>query len=263
MFKVLMCRPTYFGIEYEINPWMSLDKTTQPVDPLRAYTQWAALRDSIDHHGEVVLIDEVQGLPDMVFTANGGYVRGEVAIVPNFKHKERQPESAVFEDYFFENGYDVKFINSVAYEGQGDHLQDAFGRHWMGSGFRSDILAYAHLSQILQTYVTPLTLVDPRFYHLDTCFCPLPYGELMWYPNAFDSESKYLIRKNFHNRIELSEDDAVKFAANTLCLGRDLFMPEGSEVATKLQNMSYYVHEFDLSEFMKSGGASKCLTLTL
>ena len=32
----------------------------------------------------------------------------------------------------------------------------------------------------------PLELVDPRFYHLDTCFCPVAPGVAIYYPGAFD-----------------------------------------------------------------------------
>jgi N-dimethylarginine dimethylaminohydrolase len=35
-----MCRPTYFAVDYAINPWMD---PTKPVDVDRAVAQWTSL----------------------------------------------------------------------------------------------------------------------------------------------------------------------------------------------------------------------------
>ena len=40
------------------------------------------------------------------------------------------------------------------------------------------------LAKLLDVEVLPLKLADPRFYHLDTCFCPLANGYTLYFPAA-------------------------------------------------------------------------------
>src|SRR5689334_23259871 len=69
---VLMCRPEYFAVAYEINPWMH---TTVPVDRRLAIKQWETIARTYETLGHnVEFVDPVVGLPDMVFTANSGLV---------------------------------------------------------------------------------------------------------------------------------------------------------------------------------------------
>src|SRR5262249_14442220 len=70
--RILMCRPDYYGIEYEINPWMDRKVAS---DPSTSLGQWLALRDTLLGLGvRVETLDPVAGLPDLVFTANAGLV---------------------------------------------------------------------------------------------------------------------------------------------------------------------------------------------
>src|SRR5438067_525174 len=72
MRRYLMCRPTYFAVDYAINPWMD---PTAPVDVDRALAQWTTLLETYRALGHTVdLIDPIPGLPDMVFAANGATV---------------------------------------------------------------------------------------------------------------------------------------------------------------------------------------------
>src|SRR5437763_8547082 len=75
--RLLMCPPDHFDVVYEINPWMHTD---DGVDVTLARTQWRALQSVYRNLGyEIDSIDGEPGLPDMVFTANGGLVIGEKA----------------------------------------------------------------------------------------------------------------------------------------------------------------------------------------
>ena len=102
--SVLMCSPDYFDIEYEINPWMSTD---DQVNPEEAKKQWQNLHRIYTKQlgWEVKLIDPVEGLPDMVFTANGALVVGGKVALPTFRQPDRQPETAKFETWFRKAGY--------------------------------------------------------------------------------------------------------------------------------------------------------------
>jgi N-Dimethylarginine dimethylaminohydrolase len=121
----------------------------------------------------------VPGLPDLVFTANAGVVVGNKAVPSRFRYPERQREEAYFEDWFRGQGYEVVTLDSGHFfEGAGDLL--GFPDTWFG-GYRqrSDIHVFSTLSDWFHREVIPLELVDNRFYHLDTCLCPLSGGELL------------------------------------------------------------------------------------
>jgi N-dimethylarginine dimethylaminohydrolase len=258
MKHLMMCRPDYFDVSYEINHWMhdNIDK----VDKTLAIQQWNKLYATLSEYATIKLIRSVNRMPDLVFTANAGIIQDGTAILSRFNTKERQQEEIPFHYWFLDNGY--KSIQPKSkYEGEGDHLRDNLGRHWMGSGFRTEKDAGPELEKILDIKINVLELVDPRWYHLDTCFCPLPNGEIMWYPKAFSKKSQKLIRASFDEGIEVGLQDALLFCCNCICIGNDLFLPQHSDAIEDLELLHYNIHEFDLSEFLKAGGAAKCLVL--
>ena len=253
-----MCRPLHFDVRYDINPWMTDQIGT--VDKISAITSWYGLFDALGRVADVIVMDGNKDCPDMVFTANAGFVLGNKFALSKFATPERQPEEQYFQTHFSERGYTV-FQPTHAYEGEGDHLVDSFDRHWVGSGFRTTKLVRKSLEGFLEVELTFLKLIDPRWYHLDTCFCPLPHNELMWYPAAFSDKSQKLIRESFVKTYDVSEEDALKFACNCVVVGKDLFMPRYTEVQQSLEQAGYRVHHFDLGEYLKAGGSAKCLTL--
>ncbi len=256
--KVLMCRPDHFDVTYDINHWMH-DQIGQ-VDKSRAVTQWYELAFALSRVADVHMMNGVQDLPDLVFTANAGFIQGDMAVLSRFSTEERQPEEDVFAKWFLYHKYNLFRIASK-YEGEGDHLRDSLGHHWMGHGFRTEKDAAKELSKLLNCHINTLEMVDPRWYHLDTCFCPLPNGEVMWAPHAFSDASKELIRKSFGTSIEVSLEDALLFCCNCVCIGDTLFMQGGSQVVDKLRALGYTVWEGEFGEFIKSGGSAKCLVL--
>lgn len=258
MNKILMCTPTHFQVSYEINPWMI--SNIGQVDNKKANDQWNTLFNELAKHSIIYLIDTIEDCPDLVFTANGGFISNNTAILSKFSTIERRNEEPIFGSWFASKGYDV-YKPSYNYEGEGDHLIDNNNRHWLGSGFRTDTRVAAELEDILNTDINVLELTDPRWYHLDTCFCPLPDGEILWYPDAFSKSSRDLIYSSFQKSIEVSEKDALLFACNCVVLGNHLFLPKGSDVWKQLESIGYTIHEFELGEFIKSGGAAKCLVL--
>ena len=178
MSRLLVCPPDFFGIEYEINPWMRLSNR---VDHQQAVRQWYELMRVFEQDLHVALerMAPVPGLPNLVFTANAGIVVGRTAVVSRFRYPERQREEAHFEGWFRAQGYDVMTLQeSLYFEGAGDLL--GFPDYWFG-GYRqrSDIRVFPILSERFYREIIPLELVDSRFYHLDTCFCPLSGGELL------------------------------------------------------------------------------------
>ncbi|QAU33146.1 arginine deiminase-related protein [Janthinobacterium sp. 17J80-10] len=264
--RYLMCTPEHFCVDYVINPWMQGNVAACSNDLARR--QWQALADAIGAVAEVDRIAGEPGVPDMVFTANAGLVLGNTFILSRFRHIERQPEEAYFEAWFRGQGFNVQRLAlPLAFEGAGDALLDR-GQQllWLGHGHRSSAECAPALSDLLDIEVEALRLVDPRFYHLDTCLCPLEGGYLMYYPGAFDADSRDRIRARVPaaRRIEVDDADALAFACNAVNSGRHVFLNRASSVlAQRLASHGFVVHQTPLGEFMKAGGSAKCLTLKL
>ncbi|MBD1850660.1 TIGR00300 family protein [Leptolyngbya sp. FACHB-711] len=262
--RFLMCSPDHYDVDYVINPWMEGNVHKSSRD--RAVEQWQKLYHVIKDHAIVDLVTPQNGVPDMVFTANAGLVLEKTAVLSRFYHKERQGEEPFFQQWFEEHGFTVHTLpKDLPFEGAGDALLDREGRWlWAGYGFRSELDAHPYLANWLDIEVLSLRLMDERFYHLDTCFCPLVDGYLLYYPPAFDSYSNRLIEMRVpeSKRIAIEEADAVNFACNAVNIDRTIIMNKASaELKRRLEAIGFQIVETPLTEFLKAGGAAKCLTL--
>lgn len=262
MARFLMCPPDYYGVEYEINPWMHLKN---PADHELAVKQWNVLYEILDSIPgvEIELMQPRERLPDMAFTANGGLVRGDLFISSRFRHPERQGESPYFEEWFAEHGYRMERLpEDLRFEGAGDVLK-AGGVWFGGYYFRSDARAIATVSGILQEEVLPLRLVDERFYHLDTCFCAIG-NTAMYYPGAFDEYALTVLKDRFPDGIEVEHEEAKDFVCNAVAVGsRVVLNAAAPKLCGELSSRGFECIPVGLSEFIKSGGSAKCLTLAL
>jgi len=262
--RFLMCAPDHYDVDYVINPWM--EGNIHKSSPDRAVEQWHGLFHLIKDRAQVDLVQPQKGVPDMVFTANAGLILGNTVVLSRFFHKERQGEEPYFKAWFEQQGHTVyELPKDLPFEGAGDALLDREGRWlWAGYGFRSELDSHPYLAKWLDIEVLSLRLMDERFYHLDTCFCPLTDGYLLYYPPAFDAYSNRLIemRVPAAKRIAIEEADAVNFACNTVNIDRIVIMNKTSEaLKQRLIDANFVVLETPLSEFIKAGGAAKCLTL--
>jgi lysine-ketoglutarate reductase/saccharopine dehydrogenase-like protein (TIGR00300 family) len=262
--RFLMCAPDHYDVDYVINPWMegNIHKSSRD----RAVEQWNKLYNVIKNHAIVDLVPPEKGWPDMVFSANAGLVLGENVVLSRFLHKERQGEEPYFQQWFENNGFNVYTLpKDLPFEGAGDALLDREGRWlWAGYGFRSELDSHPYLAKWLDIEVISLRLMDERFYHLDTCFCPLANGYLLYYPGAFDSYSNRVIEMRVapEKRIAIKEADAVNFACNAVNVESIVIMNKASDsLKSRLAEVGFQVIETPLTEFLKAGGAAKCLTL--
>jgi N-dimethylarginine dimethylaminohydrolase len=260
-----MCPPTYFlSIDYEINPWM---KKGTDCNNNTAVERWNELVGIIKNLGaEVHTMEPQKGQPDIVFTANAALIYKNTAVLSKFRPPERQPEEKFYADWLADKGFNVEILpDGMSFEGAGDAL---FSGDTLYSGYipRSDISAHTYISSLLKIRVISLELADPRFYHLDTCFCPLSDGHLLYYPQAFDKYANIIIEKEFpeEKRIAVTEEEARGFACNAVNIGKSvIFNKTTDRLKNALKEKGFNSYEVDLAEFMKAGGSAKCLTLKL
>ncbi|MDQ7020663.1 MAG: amidinotransferase [Candidatus Dojkabacteria bacterium] len=233
MAKILMCSPEFFDIQYEINPWMDINKKTEKSESKR---QWQNLHDKFISLGhEVSVMDGVEGLPDIVYV-DCGVLYKDTFIPSNFLYPERQPESEYFSEWFKSNGFKIRNIDKIYnFEGHGDTLF-AGEKLFFGYGFRSSIEAQFKINQALyelgKVKVVPVELIDSRFYHLDTCFCPLNETEAFYFPGAFSEKARSILQDEI-NLIPVDEDEAGLFCCNAVVLGKDILMPAGARKIKK------------------------------
>ncbi|SON61712.1 hypothetical protein MSIMFI_03229 [Mycobacterium simulans] len=258
--RYAMTPPTYFGVEYAINPWMDVGTR---VDVDVATAQWEQLRQTYLRLGHAVhLVEPMAGLPDMVYAANGGFIANDVAVVAKFRFAERAGESNAYAKWMSSVGYRPVFTRHVN-EGQGDLLM--VGEMVLGGyGFRTDMRAHAEIGRALTMPVISLELVDPRFYHLDTALAVLDDHTIAYYPPAFSAATQLQLHGMFPNAILVSSADAYAFGLNAVSDGRNVVLPAAATgFATQLAEAGFEPVGVDLSELLKGGGSIKCCTLEL
>jgi N-dimethylarginine dimethylaminohydrolase len=257
----LLCQPVDYDVRYKINPWMDPKRTPEK---MQARQQWQNLHHHLLRLGAwVEYVTHADGWPDMVFTANAGLVRGLDVVLSRFRHPERQGEEPFYRAWFESNGFNVLTVSAGSFEGEGDAL--FIGDTLVcGYGFRTDKETHAEVAGLLHVarYLS-VELVDPYFYHLDTCFCPLNESLALIYPGAFRQEDVARLEQEI-TLLRVSEADARHFVCNAVVLGNDVVLPAGcDETYQILAANGFRSYPIELSEFIKAGGAAKCLSLKL
>ena len=258
--SILMCRPEYFTVNYRINPWMHPE---QPTDTSLAVSQWEVLYQTyLDLGFDVHLIDPIDGLPDMVYAANGGFVIDGKAYGASFTHPQRQAEGPAYMDWFGANGFTVhepKFVN----EGEGDFLLvgDVI---LAGTGFRSSTDSHRELAELSGREVVSLELSNPSFYHVDTAIAKLDDTNIAYLESAFSEESLGELRRRFPDAIIASEEDAAVLGLNSYSDGYNIVISSRAKnFERQLRERGYNPIGVDLSELLLGGGGVKCCTLEL
>lgn len=263
--EVLMCDPTqYFRdgiIDYKINPHMSVGNT---VNGERARQQHETVQGIFKELGVSILkIQQAPGLSDMVFAANYGFPTDHRFIKANFKPPQRQREADISREFFKELNFRIlELPPEIHFEGQGDLLTIG-GRYFFGHGFRSDHQAKGWLEKYVESDIADLRLINPYYYHLDTCFAPLNEDTVVINPGAFEEEGLRKIHEQFSHVVETSEEDNKVLACNLVVVGKTVVIGKGitQELKDMLGKLRFSIIETPMGEFRKSGGSVKCLTL--
>jgi N-dimethylarginine dimethylaminohydrolase len=259
--RVLLCRPTYFTVDYVINPHM------QPytVDAKKAMQEWEGLVKTLESLNiKVDVIDQQPDVPDMVFATDQGIVRDGAILLANFRYPQRQKERIYYREWFRNNGFRLRSLSNIfPFEG-GDTLFFA-DMLFVGTGFRASVSSCEELAQKLGIDVMPLRLVDPFFYHLDMGFLPIDEKTAFYFPPAFSKNSQNLLKRLVPNLHELSDEEVHSYAANSFVSGKDIVISDETpnSFQDKLKEIGLTVHRVDVSEFKKAGGGIHCLINTL
>ncbi|MEO7026401.1 MAG: arginine deiminase-related protein [Caulobacteraceae bacterium] len=275
-------QPTYmmtdaqaFDVAYQINPWMKPDVWN--ADPAAhraaAVAGSRALAAALTAQGAAVrTIPAVAGQPDLVFPANAGIVLDGRVLAARFRHPERRGEEphflAAFEAMKAQGLLtEVAQIDGCFQEGAGDCIWDASrSLFWVGSGPRSTHESATIIARHFGQEVVHLPLATDQFYHLDTCFCPLSGGDILYYPRALTTEARRRLQDLVpaHLLIEASDEDAARFCVNAVSLGRTIIMADPAPtLRERLAARGYDVVGVDLAPFILSGGGAFCMTLRL
>lgn len=272
--EVLMVRPLHYSVEYVINPHMA-DQVGK-VDTIEAQNEWDLVRSLFDQIGmKVNIIEDQEGLPDMVFCANQSlpYIDegGKRHVFMSIMHADQRKEEVPYvEQWYRQHGFEMHYLDEKKvsdFEGCGDAIWHTGKRLlWGGYGYRSSMEAYETISDTFDVPIIALELIDESFYHLDTCFCVLDEQSALIYPEAFTKQGLELINKMFENIIEASKYEAEElFACNASCPdGRNVIIQQGcTDVNKNLRDLGFSVHEVSTYEFLKSGGSVFCMKMLL
>jgi N-dimethylarginine dimethylaminohydrolase len=259
---ILMCPPTHYGIEYEINPWMN---KARPADHKLANEQWLGLKSTLKSAGaRISEVRPINGLPDLVFTANAALMFKDRAVLAHFKHPQRQGEERYYRAWLETAGWKINYPpGGMFFEGAGDAL---FCGDTLYAGYRqrSDARGHQIIGELLGVRVLPLELVNSYYYHLDTCFCPLAPDEAIYFPDAFDDYGRRVLVENIPKLHAVAEEEARSFACNAVVVNKTVVTNTGCpELHKLLKSLGYEPIATPLSEFVKAGGSAKCLTLRL
>jgi N-dimethylarginine dimethylaminohydrolase len=263
--RYLMCPPRHFAVQYVINPWMNPDV---PVSVAVALRQWTELKHVYESLGHIVEVIQPQpGLPDMVFAANSGTVVDGRVLGARFRAEQRVDEAEHYRRWFLDHGYRDVVMPLAINEAEGDFAWT--GRLLLaGTGFRTDPAAHAEAQEVLGVPVVSLSLVDPRYYHMDTALFVLDDSPLApaiaYYPGAFSRGSREVLRRLFPDAVIATEADAACLGLNGVSDGRNVVLPvEATGLAAQLADRGYQPVMVDISELRKSGGGPKCCTMEL
>jgi N-dimethylarginine dimethylaminohydrolase len=269
--RVVLTTPTHFDVEYVINPHMA--ENVGAVQKEVAWQQWKALRatyTALDR--PPVVVNGQAGLPDMVFCANqtlpfyNPSTNSKGVVLSRMHSEHRADEVPYYARFFKDRGYRVETLPEdldADFEGMGDALwHPERALLWGGYGYRTSPEAYEALSTLLDLPIVALRLVDPDYYHLDTCLCPLDPDHALVAPQAFDETGRTLVDALFEHTIEVPDHEARhQFACNAHCPnGTHVLIQEGCEETNeKLRAHDFVPVELDTSEFLKAGGSVFCM----
>lgn len=275
--SVFLVKPDGFDLVAALNPHMRDQQgALHKIDKEKARQQWQKLVDVYQQLGMLVTLLECRSeYPDMVFCANQSFPfldrEGKPSVLlSNMRDDTRHLEVGSIGEQLQRRGVRLYHLPSrsqqTLFEGMGDALWVP-GRHLIcgGFGFRTDRSIYQDVHEITGAPIVLFELLNPKFYHLDTCLSLLDARTALACRAGFTDEGWQVLRALFPRIIEVStlEADAPGFACNAHCPDQQhVILQKGSvEVIAELKARGFTPLEVDTSEFIKSGGSVFCLKM--
>ena len=283
--KRLLIEPSTFKvlpIQDKQNPYIDIDHV---FDRTKVAAQHKALMAAIKKDTGIVyqLPTTKVPLPDIVFVANGGLslprLPKPLVLLPHMKWPQRKAELPFLREMFRTLGIaTIPFPTQEPFEGQAELKWFDGGRKAVGAyGFRSTHQAFRDLEVLFKKLYTdpPQILVLPLksadYYHLDVAM--LEYGhdhrvvdKCIVHRGAFspDSIKKLKAFLGADNVTVIETTDS--FCLNAFVDGGNLITHKITDPNAKAvleRKTGRRVIEVDTSEFEKSGGSVRCMTLDL
>ena len=280
---VLRCSPRFFFneiSEYSHNSVMAKAREAKvKIDLNRLMCEWQAISDWFGAGG--ISVEELaphDGMPDLVFTANGATAHNRRVIISRYRFPERRLESAVYEKFFRERDYEilndhVLFPEHIYFEGWGDVAR--FGRNLIFTyGVRSNLDALPWLQNLFpEKNIIAVKLADAEriergeieredamYYHGDLCIFTVPAcNSMAWYGDAISQSDRAKLHHIAAETFFFTDREAEAMIANAVACGNRVALPAGPQGEHErfqkwLISRGCEVSIFETSQSLPAGG---------
>ena len=278
--------PFSYSTEVANNAWMTdIAAEERKPDVRRAMTQFLNVYSFLASEGLVYLLPtpRLEGLQDLVFTANLGIVLGHLdpspVVVSNFSSEPRRDEPAVGLPFLQSMGYEVG-SSPHRFEGEADlkHLHDNV--YVGGYGLRSERESYEWMEREFDMEIVRVRETDPYLYHLDCTIFPLTREDTLVCTEMFEPDEVAEIERHT-NVIDVGVDECYSGICNSVRLSNTILngsslhgLKAGSEDYNyeiqknrRLEDIAVdhamEVSYFDLGEYTKGGALLSCMVMHL
>ena len=240
-----------------------------PKGEVRVLQEWSELRNNLARLGvDVIVMPKQSDEPDL---SKRAFAFKDQALVAVFADDDRSVSDEIIladwlrDHQFTPTNHFSRFVGS-------DLIIDK-NHVWFGFGQHSNFEYKVWLDKIFddtEKMVRPLQMsneslvVQPSISYLNQCFCPLPNGELLWYPDAFSAHSRMVIESWYKNRIVVSISDLNAMACTAVCIKNSIIIPEVSmQLINKLIDLGYNVVQQNMRTLVDKRIGCKSLIISI
>ncbi len=258
---LLMCRPDYFRIAYQINPYM--DPSIQPDPELLNAEYNNIVAAHLAAGRRIRFLEPDPDQPDMTYTANQALIRGKKAVLGNLP-PQRAGEIAFQRPWLEAAGFEV-IDCPFRFSGQGDAIPTGTGAILKGRQWRSDPRSDDFIHDALGYEIIPIHTISDAWYDDDLVVSAIKPGLIAVAWAALDEPSQQLLRARTDlEYIDVTLAEAKNFACDLVSDGTTVIMPEGSPLlAAELERRGLTVITQPISQLKLGGGGIRCTTLAL
>jgi dimethylargininase len=258
MKTIVICPPI---IEYFAVDDKKLHNITQSADLNKALKQFENLRSIISESGcEVILISELPGHPNSVFTRDTSLVTPEGYVKLKMGLESRRGEENWMARHLESLG--IKRAGSISGNGtvEGGDVILTGSIAFVGLSKRTNKEGVNQVSAILtgmDIEVRSISVPEP-YLHLGGAMSVLSPDHVLCCQGIFPIDFF-----DGFNRIEVPSDNFV--SGNVISLGNHEVIAEKTNTSAVdiLKQNGYHIHSLDLSEFIKGTGGPSCLILPI